>query len=109
MAEIIYSSLGKECCGNGKEDCSCPRPVSLPYHSSLANRFARIAHFSASQLGLWKISPAYLVCFARVFSSCGSLASVRIIAGQFRSRILESLKGQSLRPTSDYLRETLFN
>ena len=34
---------------------------------------------------------------------------MRIIAGQFRSRILKSLKGQSLRPTSDYLRETLFN
>jgi len=26
-----------------------------------------------------------------------------------RSRILKSLKGQALRPTSDYLRETLFN
>ncbi len=34
---------------------------------------------------------------------------MRIIAGQFRSRILKPLKGQSLRPTSDYLRETLFN
>src|SRR5215471_2338384 len=34
---------------------------------------------------------------------------MRIIAGKFRSRILKSLKGQSLRPTSDYLRETLFN
>ncbi len=34
---------------------------------------------------------------------------MRIIAGQFRSRILKSLKGQALRPTSDYLRETLFN
>ena len=34
---------------------------------------------------------------------------MRIIAGTYRSRILKSLKGQSLRPTSDYLRETLFN
>lgn len=34
---------------------------------------------------------------------------MRVIAGQFRSRILKSLKGQALRPTSDYLRETLFN
>jgi 16S rRNA (guanine966-N2)-methyltransferase len=34
---------------------------------------------------------------------------MRIIAGTFRSRILKSLKGQALRPTSDQLRETLFN
>lgn len=34
---------------------------------------------------------------------------MRIIAGQFRSRILKNPKGQSLRPTSDRLRETLFN
>ena len=34
---------------------------------------------------------------------------MRIIAGAYRSRILKSLKGQALRPTSDYLRETLFN
>jgi len=34
---------------------------------------------------------------------------MRIIAGTFRSRILKSLKGLALRPTSDYLRETLFN
>jgi 16S rRNA (guanine(966)-N(2))-methyltransferase RsmD len=34
---------------------------------------------------------------------------MRIIAGTFRSRILKSLKGQALRPTSDWLRETLFN
>lgn len=34
---------------------------------------------------------------------------MRIIAGTYRSRILKSLKGQSLRPTSDRLRETLFN
>jgi 16S rRNA (guanine966-N2)-methyltransferase len=34
---------------------------------------------------------------------------MRVIAGTFRSRILKSLKGLALRPTSDRLRETLFN
>jgi 16S rRNA (guanine966-N2)-methyltransferase len=34
---------------------------------------------------------------------------MRVIAGTYRSRILKSLKGLALRPTSDYLRETLFN
>ena len=34
---------------------------------------------------------------------------MRIIAGTYRSRILKSLKGSALRPTSDWLRETLFN
>ena len=34
---------------------------------------------------------------------------MRIIAGTYRSRILKSLKGPTLRPTSDRLRETLFN
>ncbi len=34
---------------------------------------------------------------------------MRIIAGKFRSRQLKSLKGLALRPTSDMLRETLFN
>ncbi|HEY6129029.1 MAG TPA: 16S rRNA (guanine(966)-N(2))-methyltransferase RsmD [Candidatus Acidoferrum sp.] len=34
---------------------------------------------------------------------------MRIIAGTFRSRRLKSLKGLSLRPTSDMMRETLFN
>lgn len=34
---------------------------------------------------------------------------MRIIAGTYRSRILKSLKGSALRPTSDRLRETLFN
>ena len=37
------------------------------------------------------------------------LGKMRIIAGTFRSRQLKSLKGLSLRPTSDMLRETLFN
>jgi 16S rRNA (guanine(966)-N(2))-methyltransferase RsmD len=34
---------------------------------------------------------------------------MRVIAGTHRSRILKSLKGLALRPTSDRLRETLFN
>ncbi len=34
---------------------------------------------------------------------------MRIIAGQYRSRPLRSLPGMDLRPTSDRLRETLFN
>src|ERR1700719_814904 len=34
---------------------------------------------------------------------------MRIIAGKFRSRQLKSLKGMALRPTTDKLRETLFN
>ena len=34
---------------------------------------------------------------------------MRIIAGQYRSRPLKSLPGHDLRPTSDRLRETLFN
>jgi len=32
---------------------------------------------------------------------------MRVIAGTYRSRILKSLKGLTLRPTSDRLRETL--
>jgi 16S rRNA (guanine(966)-N(2))-methyltransferase RsmD len=34
---------------------------------------------------------------------------MRVIAGIYRRRILKSLKGLSMRPTSDRLRETLFN
>jgi 16S rRNA (guanine966-N2)-methyltransferase len=34
---------------------------------------------------------------------------MRVIAGKFRSRPLQSLKGMDLRPTADRLRETLFN
>ena len=34
---------------------------------------------------------------------------MRVIAGTYRSRILKSLRGLELRPTSDRLRETLFN
>jgi len=34
---------------------------------------------------------------------------MRVIAGTYRSRILKSLKSLALRPTSDRMRETLFN
>ena len=34
---------------------------------------------------------------------------MRVIAGQFRSRQLHSIRGLDIRPTSDRLRETLFN
>jgi 16S rRNA (guanine966-N2)-methyltransferase len=34
---------------------------------------------------------------------------MRVIAGQFRSRVLQTPRGMDTRPTSDRLRETLFN
>src|SRR5947209_92629 len=34
---------------------------------------------------------------------------MRVIAGKYRSRMLQSLEGMDTRPTSDKLRETLFN
>ena len=34
---------------------------------------------------------------------------MRVIAGEFRSRVLKSLPGPAVRPTPDRLRETLFN
>ena len=34
---------------------------------------------------------------------------MRVIAGKYRSRPLHSLRGMDVRPTSDRLRETLFN
>src|SRR5260370_13876824 len=41
--------------------------------------------------------------------SSGFCLTMRIIAGKFRSRPLRSLRGLDIRPTSDRLRETLFN
>src|ERR1700677_3242908 len=35
--------------------------------------------------------------------------AMRVIAGKFRGRALRSLSGADIRPTSDRLRETLFN
>jgi 16S rRNA (guanine(966)-N(2))-methyltransferase RsmD len=34
---------------------------------------------------------------------------MRVIAGKYRSRRLQSLRGSSIRPTADRMRETLFN
>lgn len=34
---------------------------------------------------------------------------MRVIAGKYRRRLLKTLRGRALRPTSDRLRETLFN
>ena len=34
---------------------------------------------------------------------------MRVIAGEFRSRVLKAVPGMDVRPTSDRLRETLFN
>jgi 16S rRNA (guanine966-N2)-methyltransferase len=34
---------------------------------------------------------------------------MRVVAGKFRSRLLASMPGMDIRPTSDKLRETLFN
>ena len=34
---------------------------------------------------------------------------MRVIAGKYRSRPLRALRGMDVRPTSDRLRETLFN
>ncbi|HET6933307.1 MAG TPA: 16S rRNA (guanine(966)-N(2))-methyltransferase RsmD [Candidatus Angelobacter sp.] len=42
-------------------------------------------------------------CFAKRF------CSLRVIAGKFRSRRLDAVEGMQTRPTSDRLRETLFN
>src|SRR5579863_2487963 len=46
---------------------------------------------------------SYIVCGNR-----GCLG-MRVIAGKYRSRPLRSLRGMDIRPTSDRLRETLFN
>ena len=41
--------------------------------------------------------------------SCASIGTMRVIAGKFRSRTLTAPRGLDTRPTSDRLRETLFN
>jgi 16S rRNA (guanine966-N2)-methyltransferase len=45
------------------------------------------------------------------YSVCGTRKStaMRVISGKYGGRILRSLSGQDIRPTSDRLRETLFN
>src|ERR1700741_2183188 len=44
-----------------------------------------------------------------VSAAPGSALPMRVIAGQYRSRPLRSLRGMDIRPTSARLRETLFN
>ena len=44
-----------------------------------------------------------------VDESCASIETMRVIAGKFRSRTLTAPRGLDTRPTSDRLRETLFN
>jgi 16S rRNA (guanine966-N2)-methyltransferase len=46
---------------------------------------------------------------ARSIGTCANFPAMRIIAGKYRSRLLKSLKGEALRPTSDRLRVTLFD
>ena len=45
------------------------------------------------------------------YSDCGTqkCRDMRVIAGKYRSRPLRSLHGMDIRPTSDRMRETLFN
>jgi 16S rRNA (guanine966-N2)-methyltransferase len=38
-----------------------------------------------------------------------TMVAMRVIAGEFRSRVLQAPRGMETRPTSDRLRETLFN
>jgi 16S rRNA (guanine966-N2)-methyltransferase len=52
------------------------------------------------------VQPAFAAWWFRVV---GTEAHLRIIAGIYRSRPLASLPGMDIRPTSDRLRETLFN
>src|SRR5208283_716585 len=44
-----------------------------------------------------------------VHGRAGPEGTMRVIAGQYRHRTLRSLPGLEIRPTSDRLRETLFN
>jgi 16S rRNA (guanine(966)-N(2))-methyltransferase RsmD len=37
------------------------------------------------------------------------LEKMRVVAGEYKGRLLRSVRGQDVRPTSDRLRETLFN
>lgn len=48
-------------------------------------------------------------CGANGKPSCASIETMRVIAGKFRSRTLIAPRGLDTRPTSDRLRETLFN
>ena len=51
----------------------------------------------------------YSTCLDIVVAASKSTETMRVIAGKYRSRPLRSLRGVDIRPTSDRLRETLFN
>ncbi len=55
--------------------------------------------------------PSLLLFYMDGYSDCGTqeYRGMRVIAGKYRSRPLRSLRGMDVRPTSDRLRETLFN
>src|SRR6266481_7093039 len=44
-----------------------------------------------------------------VGQDCPTHTTMRVIAGQYRRRLLRALPGMDVRPTADRLRETLFN
>src|SRR5580693_7909895 len=60
------------------------------------------------QLRIWL---RYSIFYMDGYSECGiqQYRAMRVIAGKYRSRPLRSLRGMDVRPTSDRLRETLFN
>src|SRR5215813_14460722 len=49
------------------------------------------------------------LALAAGYSKVAALVAMRVIAGTYRSRPLRSMPGLDLRPTSDRLRETLFD
>ena len=51
----------------------------------------------------------YSTCLDIVIAALKRYRAMRVIAGKYRSRPLRSLRGMDIRPTSDRLRETLFN
>src|SRR5712692_11171068 len=54
-------------------------------------------------------SLSVFICVHLCASVVPKVFFMRVIAGKYRSRTLRSLRGHMLRPTSDRLRETLFN
>jgi 16S rRNA (guanine966-N2)-methyltransferase len=67
------------------------------------------SEFSRSSFSVSNLSCFFLIRVHLCASVVPNGLYMRVIAGKFRSRTLRSLKGQALRPTSDRLRETLFN
>src|SRR5579864_6235156 len=58
-----------------------------------------------------RISLSLLLFYMHRYIDCGiqEYRGMRVISGKYRSRPLRSLRGMDIRPTSDRLRETLFN